>query len=565
MLRSIAILAVASIAFGVGAAANAMDKFYRVAPDVTIVDKLVVAPGAIVFFGMNPLLYPDWTVSIDDKIVAGPTADLRGLPVGGNAPLAPSDVTLNPIPISTASPPAEVTDIFVLAPFNANVPAQCDFTKSPPTAPDLAACLAAVREDATRLSVLAWSQGQLLEKASQKKKRMIEVANRDVRDAGEIDSVQKFLDYKNTVKSDLYDSHLIANFIFLSNSVNDWPAADYLEAQALADALLSYATEQLNKDVKARDDAKDADQKFHAELSADLAYQDILTAKTQEGKLTDKETAHLKYLAARVSELKGLIDVKGKQKVVDIDSALKDELVAVQDKIKPLAPGGSLELRYTKSLGYLRKYTQLYASRATLDRFGYLGREDCRGLAGGAREKIYKVTAGNGQAQVRVVCNPRMFLSGGLAFSGLAQPIYRIVPAPNSNATPTPVTTGTPIPVPSPGQFIRATTTTSVRTTGVILNNIQLGGPQDTDSGFYVSAGLGVTIDSSTGQLSGDYLAGISYSFSKTLVITLGTQLGPKTVLISGYEEGTQVGSGTQVQTATKIAPSIFLGFTFGK
>jgi len=71
MRRSIAILIVASIAFGVGAAASAMDKFYRVSPNVTIVDKLVVAPGAIVFFGMNPLLYPDWTVSIDDKIVAG--------------------------------------------------------------------------------------------------------------------------------------------------------------------------------------------------------------------------------------------------------------------------------------------------------------------------------------------------------------------------------------------------------------------------------------------------------------------------------------------------------------
>ena len=241
------------------------------------------------------------------------------------------------------------------------------------------------------------------------------------------------------------------------------------------------------------------------------------------------------------------------------ESALTDRAKALSDR-----DSASSEAQlYTKKTQELRTLVAARVGTVSVDRFGYRDNVPCGQLAGGTREKIFTVTLYPGAAsRVRVVCQARMFISGGVAFSGLAQPTFAAVPD-KPLPTPVPVTGATAAPALPASATIRATTSTSIRPTAIILNNVLLGNPNAED-GFYASFGLGV-LQSSTGELTADYLAGLSWSLSKTMLFSVGAQFGKMTQLAPGYENGTVIQPGQTPQTITRFTPKLFIGFTFGK
>jgi hypothetical protein len=541
------------------------DRAYVVRPQGAVLDKLVVAPGSVMFFGMNPLRFPDWNVSIDDKLVAGPSAYNVSSFVGGNAI---GDVDSDSLQGAAAStPPPALTDVYDANATLSTLQSQCDFPASDQGEKKVDACTALIEAD---LKVFIDGVGLAkneLSRATMHKVNLIASVDGAVSAAGIIYGKNEYDQYIADIRRRIFDTHLLRRFVHEGQHVRPWPKLMYDDLDKRLTSLDDLATKK-SKDATERL----LDPSVAQSCVAIKKRLDALNALINKTKKPPKDILDLRTALEKQLEL---VDVDKLGKLRTRFNGIHDKVVAWQKVIKPFAPGGEDEKKYSASYGLLREFLSGYALRASIDRFGYLRREDCAGLSGGGRERIYTVSlngTGDVRAKVRVVCRPRMFLSGGIAFSGLAQPKYELVPAPVPVPGVTSVSPGaTPVPTPTPGaaptpvaQRIVARTATDRRATAIILNNIRLSSP-DRDDGFYASVGLGIQLDNSTGGLSGDYLAGISYSFSKTLVITAGTQFGQKTELAPGYREGDLVGNGTQIQTVTRVAPRFFLGFTFGK
>ncbi len=95
------------------------------------------------------------------------------------------------------------------------------------------------------------------------------------------------------------------------------------------------------------------------------------------------------------------------------------------------------------------------------------------------------------------------------------------------------------------------------------MNNVRLSAPRK-EQAYYAAFGLGV-LQKDTGELTADYLAGVSFSLSKTMFVSMGAQFGKTVTAAPGYEEGKLIPQNTKIQTITKFAPQMYFAITFGR
>lgn len=510
-----------------------------------IVDKLVVAPGSIFFIGIDPLQYPRWTMSVDDKLVAGPAPNLPSI-FSGSA-ISPADATFNPLPSPSSTPSiAGLPDLPTPGPTTAPADEPCVWpSPAKPTLVDAQQCSVYVDDGLRRIRNLIAEREDQYRAARLFVIDLAQMANRIVtaseKQIGDLASYKQFLvdidekyGYGNERRKVL--EHIAR--------LQPWPADDYYRILADAKALQTFYTQRNNTDTSQEHDANTKISQLKPAIDA------------LEGQKSAKEVAALKKLQAQNLTEQESAKVAQTDITTNVNPGLNRAnwfLSRLQDP----DPQGTVAKSYNADLAYIRQVAIFNILPATEDRFAYYDTEQCRGLDAGSRQKTFTLNLGNGNgAQVRVVCASKMFLSAGVAFSGLSQATYTTVPL---EGTVPPAASPSPAPV-----RIVASALSRIQASGIILNNVKIAGAGDSDSGPYASFGAAIA-NGNSGGINLSYVGGVSWVFSRAMVITGGIQYGQQTELPDGYHVGDVLPAGSNAPPAvTRNGTKLFFGVTFG-
>ncbi|MDB5071743.1 MAG: hypothetical protein JWM87_2854 [Candidatus Eremiobacteraeota bacterium] len=504
-----------------------------------VANAFIVGPGTVLFFGINPYRYPQWSAKVDDKLVAGPSAYL--LPTVVNAPFGPTDsVTTD---LSAATPPD--IDIADFVPITSEQLANGDVCKLAPESNDdtVHRCSIVVLGARTEIGNLIRAREVSLYKATHAYRGLLGTTDTLIRQFGTIRNDADFDRYREAISKRLFEASIdnkgqrmdgeAVYTVDAAKHVEDWPGQTVATRIAQANSLADFYAARV---------------KASAETAATQAV----------GELTKPQNSGAPVHAATRAQT---ALTSGKRTTEDLNK-LHQQAIDVAQALQVYAADSPEAQRYAKSQASLVGVIK-NVQAASLDRFAFKDEEPCKGLSGSRRDKIYNVKLFEGATStVHLVCEPRMVLSGGVAFTGLSQPTYEAVPDAPATAPPPPAT-GTASPTPAPAAHIRATTQSYLRPTAVIMNNVRLS-PPGTEQAFYAAFGLGV-LQKDTGELTADYLAGVSFSLSKTIFISVGAQFGKTVTAAPGYEEGALVPANTKIQTLTKFAPQLYVAITFGR
>lgn len=568
MRRRLTCIVAATLFLQSGIPTWAADKGYSFANNTAFVDKLVVGPGSVFFVGINPYRYPFWTATIDDKFVPGTAPSVgtaySGSPIGNSDPNFPSA----PTPVPSTDPFGLLISDATPAPHKAELDA-CDL--KPDASRDSAkACSEKIRDELAALKNMVPAQEERLEAARTQYGTLYSYADKIIADSGVISDAAAFERYQARIRNELLDS-MVRNFSDRVQALPDWQDWLFTDASAQSDKLTAYYDSQTATN-QALIDKNDT-------IASDLATARDHLVQIQKT-LTDEAAKHVTPtpyivqqrddLSKQIQRLLKQINVNTLRADIGAIAKLRAEAKKNQGALADFDPKADRALLYKRKLANIREILRTRVRPARADRFGFSDRNDCKGLNSGGREKLYVVALGDGRvSQVRVVCQARMFLSAGFAFSGLAQPTYGVIngPAPNVVTTAPPVAPGaTAVPAPSAAPsptILTATTNNSLRATVTVLNNIRISNP-DADNGLYASFGLGISNTSTTPDV--DYMAGLSWSISRTFLITVGAQYGKQIDLPSPYFPGEILPAGSNPPpTVTSYKTKLFLGFTFGR
>lgn len=184
----------------------------------------------------------------------------------------------------------------------------------------------------------------------------------------------------------------------------------------------------------------------------------------------------------------------------------------------------------------------------------------CTGLLGKGLERKITVTVTPIGSQtpsvtddVTTVCLTRSFVSTGFTFVSGGDRTFGTV-APNSATAPVPAPS-------SPPNTIVETTRSDVHAASISFVNFRVGGNPRSENGIYSSFGV---IVGTGGSSTTDFAAGMSYTFARQYVLTLGGFLGSDTKLAPGYTLGGPIAvnvSNPPTTTTRKIRP--FVGVSF--
>ena len=244
------------------------------------------------------------------------------------------------------------------------------------------------------------------------------------------------------------------------------------------------------------------------------------------------------------------------------------ELKGLATQLTAYAPTASYPMAIGNAISQLTMLQGLVLANVGVSRFFVEIPEECNGLYGNTRTTTITVQRyATEHNSVVIDCPPRVFTSGGFAFGWQAQRFY--TPAPINSALPQ-APPGSPTPPPA---TIQQLTTFDARPVPVVLLNVRFTpaeGPIDND--FYLSVGVslgsvGGTTTANT-ALSGltiplDFLAGVSYSLSRQLLVTGGMMLGPETSIAPGYNIGDPIPLNGTIPTVTRTRAKPFLAITY--
>ncbi len=498
-----------------------------------IANAFVVGPGAVLFFGINPYRYPQWSAKIDDKLVAGPSAYL--LPTVVNAPFGPADSASTDLSAGTP-PDVDIADFVPITNKQLASGDVCGLT-SDSTDDAANACYAVVAAARNEITDLVRARETALYKATHAYRGLLATVDALIRQFGTISNDDQFALYREAISKRLFEASVNdqgqrmdgeADFtIDAAKHVEDWPGQLIALRIAQANNLADFYAAKLK-----------------------LAAQNAITESTngQSSGAPQHSAEKTRRILVRAT--------------TDDGSKRQKEALDIAHGLQQFAADSPEAQRYAKSQATLSVVIK-NVQGATLDRFAFRDQETCKGISGSRRDKIYTVKLFDGATStVHLVCEPRMVLSGGVAFTGLSQPTYEAVPDAPATTPPSPAT-GTAPPTPAPTAHIHATTQSYLRPTAVIMNNVRLSAP-GSEEALYAAFGLGV-LQKDTGELTADYLTGVSFSLSKTMFLSIGAQFGKTITTAPGYEEGRVVPPNTKIQTLTKFAPQLFVAITFGR
>jgi hypothetical protein len=234
------------------------------------------------------------------------------------------------------------------------------------------------------------------------------------------------------------------------------------------------------------------------------------------------------------------------------------DAAALQARLATYGASSAYAGAYATAVSQLQTLQAVVLSNVNVGRFYVTVPEDCTDLFGGSRSTTITVQRSPGQQNSIIVdCPSRVFTSEGFAFSFIPQGTYAAV-ASNSAIPQAP--SGSPTPPPA---TVEQTAYSDVRPIPVVLLNVRFSAPEPNDNGLYMSFGISLNSSSISTQL--DYLAGLSYSLSRSLIFTAGASISPQNVLLPGYQVGQPIAAGggsPPTTTHTRIAP--FLAITYG-
>jgi hypothetical protein len=256
--------------------------------------------------------------------------------------------------------------------------------------------------------------------------------------------------------------------------------------------------------------------------------------------------------AAQKSELPARLN--GTQRL----ALAQSELSGINTALSTYIPTATWPTALQAAVKQLQALQATVLSNVSVSRFFVEIPEDCNGLYGAARTTTITVQRyDNEKNSVVVTCASRVFTTGGFAFGFIPQRTYTAVAA---NPAVPQAPPGSPTPPPA---MIEEGAVSDIRPIPVVLLNVRFApgeGPIDND--FYLSFGVSVNSGPQTTTL--DYLAGLSYSISRQMVITGGIQLGPENTLLPGVATGQGIAVNTQPQTITRMRLGPFVAITYG-
>ena len=247
------------------------------------------------------------------------------------------------------------------------------------------------------------------------------------------------------------------------------------------------------------------------------------------------------------------------------------EVKGLAAQLAAYAPAAPYTTAVASAIDQLTMLQGLVLANVGVSRFFVEIPEECNGLYGNTRTTTITVQRfANEKNSVVIECPPRVFTTTGFAFGGQAQRFY--TPAPTNTALPQ-APPGAP---PPPAATIQAQNTYDARPVPVVMLNVRFTpaeGPIDND--FYLSFGVslaqvgGNATTSAPSIIPGltiplDFLAGVSYSLSRQILVTGGVMFGPEQSLAPGFNVGDPIGTSGTISTVTRNRAKPFLAITYG-
>lgn len=351
--------------------------------------------------------------------------------------------------------------------------------------------------------------------------------------------------------------------------------ATVASATAAIQRIVPYPADALQHEQSALDELKGAlkaydPSRVQSDLKIDaskIQTKNILncenTAHPKQKKLTalpDKLTPKCNPLLDAGKDIKDKIDTEITKTTAPAKQHLDTvtgELTTIGATLATYAPTAPWPTLLTGSVKQLQSLQSTVLANVGVSRFYVEIPEECNGLYGNGRTTTITVQRYANEANSVVVdCPSRVFSTAGFAFG--FQPQRTFTAAGTNQAFPQ-APPGSPTPPPA---TIQEGSVSDVRPVPVVLLNVRFQpaeGPIDND--FYLSFGVSVNSGPQTTTL--DYLAGLSYSLSRQLLVTGGMQLGPENSLL-GAKIGDPIPLGTSPQTVTRNRLRPFIAITYG-
>ncbi len=234
-------------------------------------------------------------------------------------------------------------------------------------------------------------------------------------------------------------------------------------------------------------------------------------------------------------------------------------IAAITDSLKPYTGAdASYPKLYNAAVTQMLYVRAILLNNVGLSRFFVKVNERCEGLYGAeAKTTITVQRTETEQNSIVIDCPSRAFTSFGFAFETIPQPTYGSI-ASNSALPPGPPGGATPAP-----STVQVTSKSDLRTVPVVMFNVLLSKSEHGDSGWFGSFGIGLQQGANMGITTTDYLAGFSYSVTRSLIATLGFALGQQQETLPGFQENAPLGSGSPLtRTRARVVP--FLAVTYG-
>jgi hypothetical protein len=580
--------------------------------------RAVPGPATVEYIAINPLVYPYWTLKVDNVVKSGPAFTLTGT---SQTPLAAIDDGM-PSPVPSPLPSGVATGspfVGVYVPqrtaaaqlFPKCVKATLTSEKGATQIADVNTCYASISAAYEDVSNSISAEQKALTRAGQNYNSLVVRVSRllasgnarcavlsnpdtaDARDTGDLcgqrlpsaDEQVRYLD-ANLARSVIgangsrgeYDPITARQVVREAARIRAWPVQEVTTltaaVTALHDTLAALPTPSPTPKPKPTATPKTKPQPRPSALprtsakpkpgalrktapGTNTSTSARAPGGTQTARTTPTPRASGRPVAVAASPLPDprnqCFDGNSRS---DVSLECLKTLKRMSSDLAAWAKDSDEQQAFESSRKQLVQYVSERLVNLTPSRFHFADHEGCRGVNGSRRERTYTLQLDATQiTSITIVCESRIFLSGGIGFSSLSQGSYTTLPD-THYASPAPAAAPTGVGV------IQEVATSDIRPIPVTLVNYRLlGVGQQGEQALYTSFGLGLA--SSQQSTFFDYIGGISYGMSKAALVTVGAHLGQQNVLEPGYSVGQSV-TGSAPQT-TRNRLGWIVVFSYGQ